>query len=115
MSFDSVDKLEKGELPPYESFFSKMRNNNSLDKDFEDYQKVRSSGHDEQQVLKKLQINSVPASGWANYKNLQKIWQKQGMTTSKVFCISTTTKMLFQPLKQCKQRFSFIIRKKLIC
>ena len=41
--FDTVDKLENEELPPYEAFFSKLRNNNPLDKDFEDYQKLRSS------------------------------------------------------------------------
>ena len=101
--FDSPDKLESEELPPYEAFFSKMRNNNPLDKDFKDYQNLKSSGLDEQQALKKLQIKSVPASGWDNYKYLQEIWQKHGMTTFKgFFAVVTTTKMLFQPLKQCK-------------
>ena len=113
--FDSPDKLESEKLPPYEAFFSKLRNNNPLDKDFKDYQNLKSSGLDEQQALKKLQIRSVPASGWDNYKYLQEIWQKHGMTTFKAFCSGTTTKMLFQPLKQCKKCFSFIIRKKLIC
>ena len=80
-----------------------MRNNNPLDKDFKDYQNLKSSGLDEQQALKKLQIKSVPASGWDNYKYLQEIWQKHGMTTFKgFFAVVTTTKMLFQPLKQCK-------------
>ena len=113
--FDSPDKLGSEELPPYEAFFSKLRNNNPLDKDFKDYQNLKSSGLDEQKALKKLQIKSVPASGWDNYKYLQEIWQKHGMTTFKGFCSGTTTKMLFQPLKQCKKWFSFIIRKKLIC
>ena len=54
--FDSAEKLENEELPPYEAFFSKLRNNNPLDKDFKDYQKMRSSECDEQQALKKLQI-----------------------------------------------------------
>ena len=54
--FDSADKLENEELPPYEAFFSKLRNNNPLDKDFKGYQKLRSIGRDEQQALKKLQI-----------------------------------------------------------
>ena len=42
--FDSPDKLESEELPPYEAFFSKLRNNNPLDKDFKDYQNLNSSG-----------------------------------------------------------------------
>ena len=113
--FDSPDKLESEKLPPYEAFFSRLRNNNPLDKDFKDYQNLKSSGLDEQQELKKLQIKSVPASGWDNYKYLQEIWQKHGMTTFEDFCRGTTTKMMFQSLKQCKKRFNFIIRKKLIC
>ena len=83
--FDSAEKLENEELPPYEAFFSKLRNNNPLDKDFKDYQKLCSTGLDDQQVLKKLQIKSVPAFGWVNYKHLQEIWQKHGMTTFKDF------------------------------
>ena len=83
--FDSAEKLENEELPPYEAFFSKLRNNNSLDKDFKDYQKLSSTGLDDQQVLKKLQIKSAPAFGWVNYKHLQEIWQKHGMTTFKGF------------------------------
>ena len=70
---------------PHEAFSSKLRNNNPLDKDFKDYQKLRSSGLDEQQALKKLQFKSVPTSGWDNYKHLEEIWQKHGMTTFKDF------------------------------
>ena len=83
--FDGANELENEELPPYEAFFSKLRNNNPLDKDFQDYQKLRSSGLDKQKVLKKLQMRSVPANGWENYKYLQEIWQKHGKTTFKDF------------------------------
>ena len=34
--FDSPDKLGNEELLPYEAFFSKLRNNNPLDKDFKE-------------------------------------------------------------------------------
>ena len=64
--FDCADKLENEELPPYEAFFSKLRNNNPLDKDFKDFQNLESSGLDGQQALKKLQIKSALASGWDN-------------------------------------------------
>ena len=39
--FDNPDKLDFPELPPYEAFFSKLRNNNPLDKDTIDYEKLR--------------------------------------------------------------------------
>ena len=83
--FDNPDKLDFPELPPYEAFFSKLRNNNPLDKDFIDYEKLRKSGFEEQQALKKLQIKTVPSSGLDNYNNLQETWKKNGMTVFKDF------------------------------
>ena len=81
--FDNSDKLNFPELPPYEAFFSKLRNNNPLEKDFIDYEKLRKSGFDEQQALKKLQ--TVPPSGLDNYNYLQETWKKNGMTVFKDF------------------------------
>ena len=54
--FDIPDKLDFPELPPYEAFLSKLRNNNPLDKDFIDYEKLRMSGLDKHQALKKRSI-----------------------------------------------------------
>ena len=65
--YDNQDKLDFPELPPYEAFFSKLRNNNPLDKDFIDYEKLEKSGLDEEQALKKVQIKTVPPSGLDNY------------------------------------------------
>ena len=72
-------------MPPYEAFFSKLRNNNPLDKDFIDYEKLRRSGLDEQQALKKLQIKTVPPFGLENYNYLQETWNKKGMKVFKDF------------------------------
>ena len=55
--------LENEDLTPYEAFFSKLRNNNTLDKDSKDCQNLRSSGLDEQPALKKLQFKTVSAAG----------------------------------------------------
>ena len=73
------------ELLPYETFFSKLRNNNPLDKDFVDYEKLKTSGLDEQQALKKLEIKTVHPSGLDNYNYLQETWTKNGMTVFKDF------------------------------
>ena len=70
-------------MPPYEAFFSKLIYNNPLDKDFIGYEKLRKSGFDEQQALKKLQIKTVPRLGLGNYNYLQKTWNKNGMTVFK--------------------------------
>ena len=111
--FDSPDKLESEELPPYEVFFSKLRNNNSFDKDFKDYQNLKSSGLDEQQALKKLQIKSVPASGWDNYKYLQEIWQKYGMTTFKDFLQWYNNKDVVPTLEAMQKMVQFYHQKKI--
>ena len=70
---------------PYEPFFSKLRNNNPLYQDFVDYEKLKTSGLDEQQALKKLEIKTVHPSGLDNYNYLQETWTKKGMTVFKDF------------------------------
>ena len=72
-------------MPSFEAFFSKLRNNNLLEKVFIDYGKLRKSEVDEQQALKKLQIKTIPPSGLDNYNYLQETWQKNGMTVFKEF------------------------------
>ena len=68
-------------MPPHEAFFSKLRNNNPQDKEFIDYEKLKKSGLDEEQALKKVQIKTVPPSGLDNYNG--KTWKKNGMTVFK--------------------------------
>ena len=83
--FDNPDKFDFPELPPYEAFFSKLKNNNPLDKDFTDYEKLKKSGLDKQQALKKLQAKTVPPSGLDNYIYLRETWKKNGKTVFKDF------------------------------
>ena len=68
-----------------------------------DYEKLKKSGIDEQQALKKLQIRTVSPSGLDTCNYLQEAWQKNGMTVFKVFFSGTTTKVLSQPRKHCKK------------
>ena len=70
-------------MPQYQVFFSKLRNYKHLDKEFNVYDKLRKSGLDEQQALKKLQIKTVPPSGFHNYNYLRETWKKNGMTVLK--------------------------------
>ena len=83
--FDSPDKLDCTELPPYETFFSKLRNHNPREKDFNDYQKLVNGGLDQQSALKKLRIQSIPPTGFENYSYLKNIWEQQSMIIFKDF------------------------------
>ena len=46
--FNCPEKLNNKELPPYDSFFSILRNNNPLEKDYNDFQNLVSSGSQQQ-------------------------------------------------------------------
>ena len=83
--FDSPDKLDYTELSSYEAFFSKLRNHNPLEKDFNDYQKLVIGGLDQKSALKNLRIQSIPPTGFENYSYLKNIWEQQSMITFKDF------------------------------
>ena len=42
--FDNPEKLNNKEVPQYDSFFSKLRNNNPLEKDYNDFENLTTSG-----------------------------------------------------------------------
>ena len=41
--FDCPQKMNNSELPPYDAFFSKLRNVNPLEKDYSEFQRLLSS------------------------------------------------------------------------
>ena len=109
--FDNPDNLNFPELPPYEAFFSKLRNNNPLEKGFTDYEKLRKSGFDEQQALKKLQIKTVPPSGLDNYNYLQETWKKNVMTVFKDFLKWYNNKDVVPTLEAMQKMIQFYHKK----
>ena len=101
------DNPVKPDFPPCEAFFSKLRNNNPLDKDFIDYEKLRKSELEEQQALKKLQIKTVPQSGFDNYNYLQATWKKNGMTKFKDFLQWDNNKDVVPTLEAMQKMIQF--------
>ena len=65
--FDSPNNLNAIVLPPYECFFSNLRNHNPLYKEFTDFTKLLNSGLSQQEALKKLRLKEVPPSDVDNY------------------------------------------------
>ena len=82
---DSPDKLHSTEMPPYEAFFSKVRNHNPLEKDFIEYQPLVNGRLDQQNALKKLRIQSIPPTGFKNYSYMKTIWEQHNLITFKIF------------------------------
>ena len=83
--FGSPDKLDCTELPPYETIFSKPRNRNPLEKDFNGYQKLVNGGLDLQGALK----NYVFKQFHQQVLKITLIWKKSASNTawllSKIF------------------------------
>ena len=64
--FDCPQKMNNSELPPYDAFFSKLRNVNPLEKDYSDYHKLLSSELKTEEVLSKMKFSKPPPSGEEN-------------------------------------------------
>ena len=81
--FDTPNKLDEQQLPSYDDFYSKLKNSNPLDKEYDDFQKLLNSGLTEEQALKKLGLETKPLTELENYNYLKSIWEQEKMTS---FC-----------------------------
>ena len=72
--FDCPEKMNNKELPPYDSFFSILRNSNPLEKDNNDFQTLVNSGLTTEQAVAKLRLDRIPPTGAENYSYLQSVW-----------------------------------------
>ena len=59
--------MNNTELPPYDFFFSILRNSNPLEKDYNDFQNFVDSGLTTQHVVAKLRMDRVIPTGAENY------------------------------------------------
>ena len=113
--FDCPQKMNNSELPPYDAFFSKLRNLNPQEKDYSDYQNLLGSGLKTEEALSKMKLSKPPPSGEENYKYLLDIWFNENMCTFKDFLRWYNNKDVAQHSKQCRKCFPFITRKELTC
>ena len=121
--FDCPRKMNNSELPPYDAFFSKLRNVNPLEKDYSDYQYLLSSGLKTEEALSKMKLSKPPPSGEENYQYLLDMWNHESMCTFKDFLRWYNNKDVVQTLKAMQKiekgidmfLLSFIIRKELTC
>ena len=83
--FDSAEKMNESQLPPIESFWSKLKNHNVLTVDYDKFMDCKKRGIEEKEALKKLKLNTVPKNKEENYRKLQNIWEKENMNTFRDF------------------------------
>ena len=83
--FDNHEKLNNRELPPYDSFFSKLRNINPPEKDYNDFENLTTSDFSSEQAVWKLRLNKIPPTGDENYAFLMSIRVSEGMKSFENF------------------------------
>ena len=77
--FDCPEKMNIKELPPFDSFFSILRNSSRLEKDYNDFQNLVNSGLTTEQAVAKLRMDRIPPTGVENYSYLQSVWENNNM------------------------------------
>ena len=64
--FGDPEKLNNTQLPPYETFFSKLRNNSPPEKNYSDIQSLIDGGFSSKKALALLKLKQPLASGQKN-------------------------------------------------
>ena len=105
--FDCPQKMNNIELPPYDAFFSKLRNLNPLEKDYSDYQKLLSCGLKTEEELSKIKLSQPPTSGEENYQYLFDIWNHANMCTFKDFLSWYNNKDVVPTLEAMQKMLAF--------
>ena len=109
--FDCPQKMNNSELPPYDTFFSKLRNVNPLEKDYSDYQELLSSGLKTEQALSKMKLSKPPPSEEENYQYLLDIWNRENMCTFYDFLRWYNNKDVVPILEAMQKRVAFYHKK----
>ena len=77
--FDCPKKVNNKVLPPYDSFFSILRNSNPLEKDYNYFQNLVNSGLKIEQPVAKLRMDRISPTGAENHSYLQRVWENNNM------------------------------------
>ena len=102
--------MNNEELPPYESFFSKLRNNNPLEKSYNDFEILITSGLSTEQAVCKLRLEMMPPTGDKNHACLWRIWMSEGMNT---FSCGTIRKDVVPTLEAKQKMIEFYHQKEI--
>ena len=111
--FNNPEKLNKNELPAYDSFFSKLLNINLLEKDYNDFENLSNSGLSKEQAVCKLRLKKIPPTGDENYSFLQSIWVSERMKSFKDFHMKYNNKDVVPTLEAIQKMIEFYHQKEI--
>ena len=105
--FDCPQKLNDTQLPPYKSFFNKLRNRNPLESEYTNYEKLLKSGSSPESALSKMRLSQPPLTGKQNYVYLVHIWETEKTTTFKDFLRWYNNKDVVPTLEAMQKMIAF--------
>ena len=111
--FDCPQKMNNSGLPPYDAFFSKLRNMNTLEKDYSEYQTLLSGGLKTEGALFKIKLYKPLPSGEENYQFLLDIWNHENMCTFKDFLRWYNNKDVVPTLEAMQKMLAFYHKKEI--
>ena len=79
--FTSAEQLDETTLPPYETFYSAIKNCNISEEEYISFQELIDQGKSEQEALHILRLTSKPKTGPQNYQWLQQLWTENQWST----------------------------------
>ena len=103
--------MNNSELPPYDAFFSKLRNVNPLEKDYSDYQSLLGSGLKTEEALSKMKLSKPPPSGEEKYQYSLDIWNHENMCTFKDILRWYNNKDVVRTLEAMQKMLAFYHKK----
>ena len=111
--FDCPQNMNNSELPPYNAFFSKLRNVNPLETNHSDYQKLLSCRLKTDKAPSKMKVSKPPPPGEENYQYLVDIWNRGNMCTFKDFLRWYNNEDVVPTLDAIQKIFSFCHKKRI--
>ena len=105
--FDCPEKLNEPVLPPYESFYSKLRSCNPLESEHTKFIKLVNGGLSAEQALIKLRLSQPPPTGQENCEYLLNVWTMEKMSTFKDFVRWYNNKDVVPTLEAMKKMIGF--------
>ena len=106
--------MNNRELPPYESFFSVLRNSNPLEKGYNDFQNLVNSGLTTEQVVVKLRMDRIPPTSAENYSKLQNVWEINNMQYFSHFVKWYNKKDVVPTLEAMQKMIEFYHNKRIV-
>ena len=85
---DDIKKLEQSYLPEYSAFYSNLKNENTLENEYNSYLSVLDEHQGDIAItLKALNLKTPPKTGLDNYNKLKQLWKNNKWQTMKDFLI----------------------------